>query len=162
MSPRGRTPPQWLPTPRWTIALTALAGNLLFQRCTCGQCKRLKWRDKLPELHRRRHRCRGAALAPSHIGCQRASACHGRCARPRSFPLVLDCVPAGSVGKLCVVCECATALRSTTGRRLAGAHLLLQVHAVQHGSACRQQDVSVSCSDCALSRPRVRYNDRVY
>ena len=40
-----RTPPQWLPTPRWAIALTALAGNFLFQRWACGQRKRLKWRQ---------------------------------------------------------------------------------------------------------------------
>jgi hypothetical protein len=45
VSGRGRTPPQWLPTPRWTIALTALAGNFLFQRWACGQRKRLKWRQ---------------------------------------------------------------------------------------------------------------------
>ena len=69
VSGRGRTPPQWLPTPRWTIALTALAGNFLFQRCACGQRTASDSSgNELPELHRRRRRCGGAALALPDLG----------------------------------------------------------------------------------------------
>jgi hypothetical protein len=62
-----------------------LAGNFFFQRWACGQRKRLKWRQAARAASSP-GRCSGAALAPSHLGCQRAF--HGRCARPRYFPFV--------------------------------------------------------------------------
>jgi len=85
VSGRGRTPPQWLPTPRWTIALTGWRETFSFNAGLAGNASDSSG-DKLHELHRRRRRCRGAALAPSHLGNQRAF--HGRCARPRYFPFV--------------------------------------------------------------------------
>ena len=66
-----RTPPQWLPTPRWAIALKPerAGGQLSLQRCACGQRTASDSSgDELPELHRRHRRCRGAALALPDLG----------------------------------------------------------------------------------------------
>ena len=103
MSGRGRTPPQWLPTPRWTIALTGWRETFSFNAGLAGNASDSSG-DKLHELHRRR-----VAVAERHwhlhilvANVHFTADVLGR----GTFLLSMECVPtAGSVGKRCVVCE---------------------------------------------------------
>ena len=121
----SRTPPQWLPTPRWAVALTALAGNFLFHRWACGQRKRLKWRQAA--------RAASSPASLSRSGTGTITSWFPTCI---SRPMCSAEVPSLGHGIMraasntqwrCIErCQRATALRSTVGRRLAGDHLMLQ------------------------------------